>query len=322
MGSLGSATLQGSVYLPDGSAGVATVSTVALISLANLTDSYNLTAKYSGDMNYASSVSAAVPLTMAPAASAVVVSASPNSPVYGQPVTVQFTVSAASPSIAIPQGNSSLFLNGTVVSNQTLDATGSGSQVFNLLPGGANNFSLVYAGNGNVTRNTGSLTVTVKPATPSITVASSMNPSLAGQTVTITFNVTTTIPGGAPAGYISYEDQNSVGGIVVGDVVLDSSGTAKLAITPTTAGIYTIKGVYLDNDDNNFASASVSLSQTVRSPCDVNGDGAFTIVDVQGVINEALGAAQAVDDVNQDGRVNVADVQIVINAVLSLGCTL
>jgi len=65
------------------------------------------------------------------------------------------------------------------------------------------------------------------------------------------------------------------------------------------------------------------LTQTVnpgRSPCDVNGDRIFTVVDVQRIMNEAMGATQSADDVNHDGRVNVTDVQIVINAVLGLAC--
>jgi hypothetical protein len=44
------------------------------------------------------------------------------------------------------------------------------------------------------------------------------------------------------------------------------------------------------------------------------------VVDVQSIINEALGAASAANDLNGDGLINVADVQIEINAALSLGC--
>jgi hypothetical protein len=38
------------------------------------------------------------------------------------------------------------------------------------------------------------------------------------------------------------------------------------------------------------------------------------------MINEALGAAPAVNDLNGDGVVNVLDVQIVSNAALGLNC--
>jgi len=54
--------------------------------------------------------------------------------------------------------------------------------------------------------------------------------------------------------------------------------------------------------------------------CGVGGHGTVTVADVQQVINEALGAAAAVNDLNGDEVVNVVDVQIVINAALNMGC--
>jgi hypothetical protein len=56
------------------------------------------------------------------------------------------------------------------------------------------------------------------------------------------------------------------------------------------------------------------------SPCDVNQDRLLNVLDVQQVINEALGVAPAANDLNGDGIVNIADVQIVVNAALGLGC--
>lgn len=38
------------------------------------------------------------------------------------------------------------------------------------------------------------------------------------------------------------------------------------------------------------------------------------------MINEALGVIAAGNDLNQDGVVNVVDLQIVINAALGFGC--
>jgi hypothetical protein len=44
------------------------------------------------------------------------------------------------------------------------------------------------------------------------------------------------------------------------------------------------------------------------------------VADVQTIIDEALGLIPAVHDLNQDGVVNLLDVQVVINAALGLGC--
>ncbi len=58
-------------------------------------------------------------------------------------------------------------------------------------------------------------------------------------------------------------------------------------------------------------------------PCefgDVNCDISVNAVDVQLVINEALGLPTDYDcDVNDDGPVNAVDVQLVINAALGIG---
>ena len=59
-------------------------------------------------------------------------------------------------------------------------------------------------------------------------------------------------------------------------------------------------------------------SQT-SGPCAVSGEGTAGIVDVQTIINEALGVMPAVNDLNQDGVINVGDIQMVLNAALGLG---
>jgi hypothetical protein len=69
-------------------------------------------------------------------------------------------------------------------------------------------------------------------------------------------------------------------------------------------------------------STTLTVTSTSFSPCDVNQDGHYTVLDVQAIVNQALGTAQAVSDLNTDHAVNVVDVQIVINAALNLGCTL
>ena len=56
------------------------------------------------------------------------------------------------------------------------------------------------------------------------------------------------------------------------------------------------------------------------SNCDLNTDGFTNVVDVQLLINEALGITQGQHDLNRDGLINVADVQAEINAALGLGC--
>jgi len=56
------------------------------------------------------------------------------------------------------------------------------------------------------------------------------------------------------------------------------------------------------------------------SACDVNGDGAVNVSDIQSEVNQALGISSCKNDINQDGVCNVNDVQRVVNAAIGGIC--
>ena len=58
----------------------------------------------------------------------------------------------------------------------------------------------------------------------------------------------------------------------------------------------------------------------IVSPCDINADLSINVLDVQLIVNQALGVAPPTSDLNHDGAVNVVDVQLTVNALLGLGC--
>ncbi len=64
----------------------------------------------------------------------------------------------------------------------------------------------------------------------------------------------------------------------------------------------------------------ITINQAGNLTCDVSGDNLPAVVDIQTVVNEALGVVSPVHDLKDDNAVNVADAQIVINALLGLGC--
>jgi hypothetical protein len=69
------------------------------------------------------------------------------------------------------------------------------------------------------------------------------------------------------------------------------------------------------------ATAIASDPTTTIIPCGGNQDEKpLAAADIQRIINEALGASSPVDDLNHDGSVNVVDIQIVLNSALGLGC--
>jgi hypothetical protein len=91
-------------------------------------------------------------------------------------------------------------------------------------------------------------------------VASSANPSLYGQSVTLTATVSPVAPGfGTPTGSVTFYD----GSTTLGTAVL-SKGVAKLVTKTLAAGSHAIKAVY--SGDAGFAGSKSSvLTQTVNS---------------------------------------------------------
>jgi uncharacterized repeat protein (TIGR01451 family) len=68
-------------------------------------------------------------------------------------------------------------------------------------------------------------------------------------------------------------------------------------------------------------AAAIDITSIAVFTCAITGDGTTSIVDVQTIINEALGGMPPVNELNHDGVVNVADVQKVLNSALGLGCS-
>jgi hypothetical protein len=67
-------------------------------------------------------------------------------------------------------------------------------------------------------------------------------------------------------------------------------------------------------------SVEVPVTQAAFNPCDLQQTGNVNVLDVQIIVNEALGVAPAVNDLSGDGVINVLDVQIETNAALGSGC--
>src|SRR5207237_7125945 len=96
------------------------------------------------------------------------------------------------------------------------------------------------------------------PNTPPA-VASSVNPSAFGQSVTFTATVTATAPGtGTPTGTVTFKD----GATPIGTNTL-SAGQTTFTTSSLSVASHTISAVY--NGDGNFnASTSPNLTQTVN----------------------------------------------------------
>jgi hypothetical protein len=94
----------------------------------------------------------------------------------------------------------------------------------------------------------------------SVTLASSANPSQAGQAVT--FTATSTGPGGTPTGTITFRD----GGVTLGTVAL-AGGTASVTTAALSVGTHAITASY-SGDPSFPAATSAVLQQAVSVPTD------------------------------------------------------
>lgn len=119
----------------------------------------------------------------------------------------------------------------------------------------ANTATLFYAGDTNAANDTATDTTTVTSKTiPTITLASSLNPSTAGQPATFT---ATLGGGGTPTGTLEFFDGNTL----LGEGSL-SGGVAALTTSALAAGVHQISAIY--GGDATYASViSPILSQTV-----------------------------------------------------------
>jgi hypothetical protein len=174
-------------------------------------------------------------------------------------VTITATIAAVSPGAGTPTGTVTFKDGATVLATGALSG---GTARFTTSALGAGNHSItaVYNGDTNDQGSTSSaLTETVNRAGTSTTLASSANPSVNGQAVTITATVAAVSPGaGTPTGTVTFMD----GATVLATGAL-SGGTARFTTSALGAGKHSIAAVY-NGDTNDQGSTSAALTETVN----------------------------------------------------------
>src|SRR5439155_755470 len=134
------------------------------------------------------------------------VSSSANPSVFGQSVIFTVTVSAKSPGTGTPTGTVTFKEDGTTLYTETL-AGGAATFTTSSLSLGSHSITASYGGDGNfVTSTSSALTQTVNKPNTTTSVSSSANPSVFGQSVDFTVNVTANSPGtGNPTGTVTFK---------------------------------------------------------------------------------------------------------------------
>jgi hypothetical protein len=246
------------------SAGSATAS----FSTASLTvGAHTIVASYSGDANFAGSsgtLAGGQTVSNKPA-STTVISSSANPAVFGQSVVFTAAVTAASGS-GTPSGTVQFLIDGTKVGNPVSLTTGgvAASGAVSTLSVSSHTIQAVYSGDSSFSGSTGSLTQTVTKSSTSTVVSSSLNPAIAGQTITFTATVSplSGINSVLPSGTIQFLID---GANAASPQTVTSSGglvTATFTTTSLATGIHAISASY--SGDSNFTASTDPFMQTVN----------------------------------------------------------
>jgi phospholipase C len=213
----------------------------------------SIRAEYAGDTNFSAAASATLNQVVSQAPSSIALSSSVNPSVYGQPVTFTATVTSLAP---MPTGTVTFYMGSEWIGDAIL-TDGVGTFVTTGLSVGTASVTAVYGGRGtNFGSVSPALNQVVTPATSTVTLTSSPNPSAIGQSVALTAYV---IPefSGTPAGTITFTS----GSTTLGTATLRGR-TASLSSSALTAGTLAITARYLST--NGFSAGLGALTQKVN----------------------------------------------------------
>jgi hypothetical protein len=242
------------VTLVSGSASCTTTTPLAV-------GAHTITAAYSGNADYGTSTTN-IPYTVTKAATTTDVTSSKANPVKGEAIDLTATITTTAP--GTPTGTVSFTSNGTAIagcSNLTLSASPPLKAVCttSALPvGNSNSIVATYSGDGTYATSSGLLTQAVGKADTTATVSSSLNPSVKGQSLTFTANVTVNSPGsGTPTGTIVFKDGAST--------LCTVATTAPTCTVPNMAvGTHAITATYNGDSSFNASPQSSAVSQVVN----------------------------------------------------------
>ncbi|RZU64215.1 Ig-like domain-containing protein [Microterricola gilva] len=213
-----------------------------------------LVATFSGNTNFITSADSA-DLSVVKAASAIALSASPASSVFGQSVTFTAAVSAAGASAAQPDGTVSFFADGVLIGES--DTSAGASTTLSTLEVGNRVITASFAGSTTFSGSTVVMTHPVGLASTETELSVDVAAPVSGQAMVFTADVATLAPGaGIPSGLITF----TLDGVAVA-VVPTTDGTASYTLTPSLTGAHTLTAAF--SDGTRFDASSAALNVTV-----------------------------------------------------------
>ena len=267
-------TLAGAISFYDGATAICTIPVTATVTCPAsagagfITGQHILTAVYSGDTTHAGSTSTPVTVTVQPDATTATLATSLNPAPTGQTLTLTATLTG---SFATPTGPIAFLDNGALIGTATLNSSGNAILSTSALTAGTHLINAVYAATPNFNAaTTAVLTQLITPASNAAAtatmVSSSANPSVAGQSVTLTANVVpVTSSKVAPTGTVTFTDSTgSSGNVVLGTATLSSAGLATFTSSTLALGNHYITATY-SGDATSAPSISPTFTQLINS---------------------------------------------------------
>lgn len=228
---------------------------VSITTSALTLGTHSITAKYPGDTNYSASTSAALTVTIVKQSTTTTVSSSLNPSYPG--ASVSFAAYVNGP---VPDGETVTFYDGSTSIGTANTSANSAILATSALAAGSHSITAAYPGDANYASSTSSaLTQTVSKQATTTSVASNVNPSYPGQSVTFTASISLSIGGTVPDGEtVTFYD----GSTSLGTGPTYSNGTAQFTTSALTAGGHSITAKYA-GDTISQTSTSSAITQSV-----------------------------------------------------------
>lgn len=278
----GSGTATGTLQFYDGSSPIGAPvqlsnGAASFTSTTFAVGAHSVTAKYSGDTNYASLTLQPIAFTVVTHGTVTVTLSSLATVETGMNFDVQATIN---PSTAIlgplPSGTATLTINGSVGPTQTVGTNPSSSDsgvgfnlnsVTNNLPLGSNYFSATYSGDSNwgaAASNVTTVDIVQGPvATPTLSLASSLGGyGSVVQGTSVTFTATVTGSAGTPTGTVQFY----LSGTALGGPVTLSSGVATYTTSALPPGTDTVTAAYSGSTSYSSATTNGVVTVVTQGP--------------------------------------------------------
>ena len=256
----GSLVPTGNVTFSDGAVILSTVmldanGLASFQSSAVAVGSHFITVNYTGDKNYATTVSGTLIQTVESASTQITLTASSNPAVYGTPLTLTATVISNG---GVATGPVSFTDGAIAIGPAILNPSGLATFTTATLALGSHSIVVNYPGDGKASASSSiPLALNVRQLT-SVALTTNVNPSLTLNSVVLTATVTngniTPV-----TGTVTFSE----GAIQLGQTTVDTSGHATLTVSSLAAGNHMLVARY-EGDNNDFSSASPLLTQTVQ----------------------------------------------------------